>query len=64
MRGIYGVQIMDRTRAKDLTLTLGLNEAIIEFVIANIMHCYVHLLRRRMVMSCEGSVRLKVKGKD
>ena len=40
-----GVQLKDRKRSMDLMLTLGLNETMDQFTMANSVHWYGHVLR-------------------
>ena len=47
VREMCGVQLKYRKRSKDLILVLGLHEAIDQLAMANSIHWYGHVLRRR-----------------
>ena len=46
VRAIYGVQLKDRKRTKDLTLMLCLNESMDELAVANSVCWYGNVFRR------------------
>ena len=46
MRQMYGVQLKDGKRFKDLMLVLGLNETVDQLALENSIHWYDYLLRR------------------
>ena len=47
LRAMYGIQLKDRQRSKDLTLMLGLNEAIDQLAMASSVRWYGQVLRQR-----------------
>ena len=60
VRAMYGVQLKDRKRSKDLMFMLGLMETMEQLPMANSVRMYVHVLRRdvgyvlRRVFEVEG----------
>ena len=49
VRAIYGIQLKDRKRSKNLMLMLRLNETMDQLAMANSVHWYGHVLRREDV---------------